>query len=113
MKKLGRIKKDICSETVIKGHGVKPGSKLKVWFKNENHITWLDGKPWITSPDIIELINEKSGEPITNTDIKTGDKVSVIGMKSEPIFRSPEGLKVLGPKHFGFDLTYKPIEDLV
>ena len=100
-------------ETVIKGSGVKPGSKLKVWFKNENHITWLDEEPWITSPDIIEIIDEKCGEPITNTDIKKGDKVSVIGMKTEPIFRTPGGLKVLGPKHFGFDLKYKPIEDLV
>ena len=100
-------------ETEIKGSGLKPGSKMKIWFKNENHITWLDGKPWITSPDIIEVIDAKSGEPITNTDIKKGNIVSVIGMKIEPIFRTPEGLNVLGPKHFGFDLEYKPIENLV
>lgn len=100
-------------ETEIKGSGLKPGSKMKIWFKNENHITWLDGKPWITSPDIIEIIDAKSGEPITNTDIKMGDEVSVIGMKTEPIFRTPAGLKVLGPKHFGFDLEYKPLENLV
>ena len=62
---------------------------------------------------IIEVIDAKSGEPITNTDIKKGDMVSVIGMKIEPIFRTPEGLNVLGPKHFGFDLEYKPIENLV
>jgi DUF917 family protein len=100
-------------ETVIKGTGLKPGSKMKVWFKNENHVTWLDDKPWIMSPDIIEIINAETGEPITNTDIKQGDKVSVIGMKSEPAFRNPEGLNVLGPKHFGFDLNYTPIEKLL
>ncbi len=100
-------------ETVIKGSGVKPGMKMKVWFKNENHVTWLDDKPWITSPDIIEIIDSKTGEPITNTDIKEGDKVSVVGMKGEPVFRTEEGLKVLGPRHFGFDLDYKPIEKLV
>lgn len=100
-------------ETEIKGSGIKPGEKFKVWFKNENHMTWLDGKPWVMSPDIIEIIDAKTGEPITNTDIKKGDKVSVIGMKGESIFRGPEGLKVLGPRHFGFDLDYKPIENLV
>ncbi len=100
-------------ETVIKGNGIKPGNMMKVWYKNENHITWLDDKPWITSPDIIEIIDSKSGEPITNTDIKNGDIVSVIGMKGEPIYRTPEGLKVLGPRHFGFDLNYSPIEKLV
>ena len=100
-------------ETEIKGAGMKPGEKFKVWFKNENHVTWLDDEPWIMSPDIIEIIDATSGEPITNTDIKKGDKVSVIGMKGEAIFRGSEGLKVLGPRHFGFDLDYKPIEDLV
>lgn len=100
-------------ETEIKGSGTRPGSKLKVWFKNENHITWLDGKPWVTSPDIIEIIDAETGEPITNTDIKKGDNVAVIGMKGEPVFREPEGLKVLGPRHFGFDLDYTPIEEQV
>lgn len=100
-------------ETVIKGSGIKSGSRLKVWFKNENHVTWLDDKPWIMSPDIIEIIDSKTGEPITNTDIKKGDNVSVIGMKGEPVFRTAEGLRVLGPRHFGFDLDYKPIEKLV
>jgi uncharacterized protein len=100
-------------ETVIKGTGIKPGNKLKVWFKNENHVTWLDDKPWIMSPDIIEIIDAESGQPITNTDIKTGDKVSVIGMKSESVFRCSEGLDALGPRHFGFDLDYTPIENLL
>lgn len=100
-------------ETEIKGSGTKPGSKMKVWFKNENHMTWLDGKPWITSPDIIEIINEKTGDPITNTDIKAGDKVVVLGMKGEQVFRGAEGLKVLGPRHFGFDMDYRAIETLV
>lgn len=100
-------------ETEIKGTGIKPGKKMKIWFKNENHVTWLDDKPWITSPDIIEIIDAKSGEPITNTDIKNGDRVSVIGMKAESIFREPEGLNVLGPKHFGFNLDYRPIEKIV
>lgn len=101
-------------ETSIKGSGIKPGSTLKVWFKNENHMTWLDNKPWIMSPDIIEIINQKTGEPITNTDIKSGDSVSVIGMKAaHDIFREPAGLDVLGPKHFGFDVQYTPIEKAV
>ena len=100
-------------ETLIKGSGIHPGDSLKIWFKNENHITWLDDKPWITSPDIIEVIEAKSGQPITNTDLKKGDKVSVIGMKGAALFREPIGLEVLGPKHFGFDLEYKAIEEIL
>jgi len=100
-------------ETLIKGTGIKPGSRMRIFFKNENHVSWLDDKPWATSPDIIEVIDAKSGEPITNTDLDTGRDVTVIGMKGVPIFREPKGLEVLGPKHFGFDIAYKPIENLV
>lgn len=100
-------------ETIIKGSGIKNGEVLKIWFKNENHVTWLNDKPWITSPDIIEVINATSGQPITNTDLKKGDEVTVIGMQGAPIFREPKGLEVLGPKHFGFDLEYKPIENII
>jgi DUF917 family protein len=34
-------------------------------------------------------------------------------METISTFRGPEGLKALGPKHFGFDIEYKPIESLV
>jgi hypothetical protein len=25
------------------------------WFKNENHILWLEGEPWMCSPDLQTL----------------------------------------------------------
>ncbi len=101
-------------ETLVKGIGDVQGRKLRIWFKNENHITWLDDSPWVTSPDLIIVIEQHTGEPLTNTDINPGDNVSVIGMKAaHPMFRTAGGLAVLGPKHFGFDMTYRPIEDLV
>jgi hypothetical protein len=29
-----------------------------------------------------------------------------------PAFRSPKGIEVIGPRHFGFDFDYRPIEEL-
>ncbi|MEM2143708.1 MAG: DUF917 family protein, partial [Candidatus Thorarchaeota archaeon] len=82
--------------------------------KNENHMSWLDDRYWVMSPDLIEIIDQKTGEPITNTDLKKDDLVSVVGMKTaSPIFREPAGLQCLGPSHFGFDTEYVPIEELV
>jgi DUF917 family protein len=86
---------------------------FKIFFKNENHVTWLDDKPYVTSPDIIEVIRRDSGTPITNTDIKEGDAVSVLGLRARQPFRSEKGLSVLGPKHFGYDLPYVPIERIM
>lgn len=87
--------------------------EFKIWFKNENHISWMNNEPYATSPDLIIVVRTKDGEPLTNTIISEGEKVSIIGKKSNEIFRKNEGLKVLGPKHFGFEYNYTPIEKLM
>jgi hypothetical protein len=83
---------------------------LKVWFKNENHITYLDEKPFVTSPDLIAIIDATSGEPYTNTVVEEGMNVAVLGARADVKYRRPEGLALLGPRYFGFDLDYVPIE---
>jgi hypothetical protein len=97
----------------IEGQDQFQGHTFKIFFKNENHITWLDDKPHVTSPDIIEVMHRDSGEPITNTDIKEGDIVSVLGLRGRDPFRTPKGLEVLGPKHFGYEISYVPIERIM
>jgi hypothetical protein len=97
----------------FKGSGKFQDKKFKIWFKNENHISWLNDEPYVTSPDLIIVVRKKDGEPITNTLLKEGEEVAVIGKQAREIFRSPKGLKVLGPKHFGFFYKYVPIEKLM
>ena len=93
----------------ITGSGEFQGSEFKIWFKNENHITWLDGKPYVTSPDIIVVVDLRTGEPKTNPSIREGDEVAVIGIRAAEVFTTEKGLEILGPKHFGFNIEYKPI----
>jgi DUF917 family protein len=97
----------------IEGQDEFKGHTFKIFYKNENHVTWLDEKPYVTSPDIIEVITRDTGRPITNTNIKEGDNVSVLGLRGRDPFKTPKGLGVLGPKHFGYDITYVPIEQIM
>jgi hypothetical protein len=85
---------------------------MKIWFKNENHITWLNNKPFVTSPDLISLM-DLNGNPITNNALTKDLKVYIIGFRAHNIFRTEKGLEVLGPKHFGFDIEYTPIENVI
>jgi DUF917 family protein len=94
----------------LEGTGDFKGHTFAIWYKNENHITWKDGKPFVTSPDIIAVLDEASGEPLTNADVVEGRHVAVIGMRAIEGFRSAKGLEVLGPRHFGFEIDYAPIE---
>jgi DUF917 family protein len=95
----------------ISGGGDFSGQEFKIWFKNENHVTWLDGASYVTSPDAIVVVDLRTAEPKTNTVIKEGDDVAVIGISAAEAFTSEKGIEILGPKHFGFDMEYRPIGD--
>jgi uncharacterized protein len=96
----------------VQGDGPFSGKEMRIWFKNENHMTWLDEKPYVTSPDLITLIHSGTGEPITNTVAAIGMKVTVLGMKAPGALRTQEALSVLSPGSFGFSIPYTPIEKL-
>jgi DUF917 family protein len=97
----------------VTGENDFSGKEMRIWFKNENHFSWLNGKPYVASPDMIIVVNRKSGEPYMNASIEEGFNVAVIGIKAIERFRSKKGLDILGPGHFGFDSKYRPIEKLV
>ncbi len=95
------------------GDGEFTGQEMKIWFKNENHISWKDGKPFVTSPDMLIVVDGKTGEPYTNTKIAEGQDVAVICLKAVDRFRSPRGIDILGPGHFGFKIDYTPVERIL
>lgn len=102
----------LCGTTTIEGVNDFEGRILKIWIKNENHISWLDGSAFACSPDLIMIVEIGTAEPIVNTNLKLGQRVAVLG-KANRLYRSRAGLRALGPRHFGFDIDYVPIEELV
>lgn len=89
------------------------GSELKIWFKNENHVSWLNNEAYITSPDMLQVIDRKTGMPYTNNKIEEGMEVTVIAMKAREEFRTERGLFILSAKAFDFDLEYIPVEEIL
>ena len=97
----------------IKGTGPYAGHDMKIWYKNEHHISWLDGKPYVTSPDGVNVVDVETGWGLANfwpAEWETGRKVAVIGVKTEDRWETPMGLKLFGPQHFRFDIPHVPIE---
>ncbi len=94
----------------ISGNNHFRNHKFRIWFKNENHISWLDDKPYVTSPDMLIVVTHPECEPLYNPDIHEGMNVAVIGVPARNEFLSKKGLEVLGPKHFGFNIDYKPFD---
>ena len=95
----------------LKGVGRHEGHEFRIWYKNEYHVSWLDGKPLVTSPDSMVMVDLDTCEPALSFDFSVGDRVAVVGSMAWEGFRSQEGLEVFGPRHFGFDIDYVPIEE--
>jgi len=100
-------------EHEIEGEDAFAGQHLKLWFKNENHMSWLNGEPYVASPDILEVVDAQTAEPLTNTYLDKEQQVAVIGVRRRPQFDNEKGLEALGPRHWGFDVDFRPIEKLV
>jgi len=64
-------------------------------------------------PDLITILDLETAEPITTERLRYGYRVVVIGIPCDPKWRTPRGLEVVGPRYFGYNIEYKPIEELV
>jgi len=100
-------------EVTLEGTSGFSGHKYKIWFKNEHIFSWLDGEVDITVPDLICTLNEDSSEPLTNPNFIKGMNVAVLALPAPEEWKTSRGLEVLGPKSFGRDFEYKPIEDRI
>lgn len=95
----------------FRGTGTYSGVELKVFFKNENHVCWRNGELLATSPDMLISVEDQTGQPLTNSAIKEGMNMAVIGLKARGMSRSPRGIETLGPRNFGLDVEYVAIEE--
>lgn len=97
---------------VLEGLESYAGKSMHVEFQNENLLAKIDEMPVAITPDLISLINLETLIPFTTESLKWGKRVHVIGLKSDPKWRTPEGVETVGPHYFGYNVEYKPIEVL-
>lgn len=94
-------------------------STLKVDFENENLIAVLknnkDGEEKLLAicPDLITFLDKANGAPLGVSDYKYGLRVSVIALKSSPVWTSKEGLAMGGPRAFGYEFSFSSFLSLV
>jgi DUF917 family protein len=87
----------------IAGTGTNESDNLRVWFKNENHVTWLNGEPFVCSPDLVTLVSTANARGYTSTEISEGDRVTAVGMRGLDVFRASDALeRASGPAYFRF-----------
>lgn len=115
----GKIK-DVLRETkagfnfgTVKIDGIEDykGETFEMNFQNENLIAKRGDKVVATTPDLICMVDLENIVPITTDSLKYGSRVLVIGLKCDEQWRTPMGIETVGPRYFGYDIDYIPIEE--
>ncbi len=86
--------------------------ELIIDIQNEYIVARLNGETVTIVPDLICILDRETGEPMTAEMLRYGLRVKVIGYSAAPIMRRQECLEVWGPKCFGIDEVFKPVETL-
>ncbi|MEL6203694.1 MAG: DUF917 domain-containing protein [Pseudomonadota bacterium] len=95
----------------IEGLEAHQGRTFTLRFQNEFLVAEdEDGVPRAMTPDLICLLDLETGQPITTEQMAYGYRVIVFGLPCDPKWRSDHGLELVGPRYFGYDFAYQPIE---
>ncbi len=96
-----------------RGIGDYRGSSADVEFQNENLCCTVDGDIMATTPDLICLVDTETFTPVPTDALKYGKRVMVVGLECFDMWRTPAGIDLVGPRYFGIDADYVPVEERV
>lgn len=96
---------------ILDGIGDFRGKRAEVTFQNENLAVTVDGQIFATVPDLICLVDTETFIPVTTEALKYGKRVMIAGLKCYEMWRTKEGLNLVGPRYFGIDTDYIPLEE--
>jgi DUF917 family protein len=91
-------------EATVEGMDDHLGRRMVLHFQNEHLVAELDREPVATTPDLIVVLECETGEPITTEALRYGHRVTVLAAPCDPRWHTPEGVALVGPRYFGYDI---------
>jgi DUF917 family protein len=88
------------------------GQTLRLDFQNEFLIAERDGKVLATTPDLIAVVEADSGAPVPTDSLKYGQRLMALAWPCNPLWRTPGGIELVGPRYFKYDRDYVPFEQV-
>jgi uncharacterized protein len=97
---------------VVEGLDNDAGRLVRLELQNENLVALERGRPLASVPDLITVLDSETADAIATETIRYGQRVTVIAFACDPTWRTESGLALTGPRAFGYDLDYQPVEVL-
>ncbi|MDP3889450.1 MAG: DUF917 domain-containing protein, partial [bacterium] len=79
---------------------------IKIDYQNENLFAYCNSELIACTPDIIIPVDIETGQAITSDSLVYGLRVHVLVLAGDPLWKTPEGLQLVGPRAFGRDVEY-------
>lgn len=95
----------------IRGHG-DAAPTMVLEYQNEHLVAWIGDEVQAMVPDLVCVLDSDTGTPVTTEGLKYGQRVSVVAASVPPIMRSDAALATFGPRAFGYDFDFVPVEAL-
>lgn len=85
---------------------------MEVSFQNEHLVARENGRTRAIVPDLICLVDRETAEPVPVEALKYGQRLKVVATSAAPIMRTPPSLAVFGPRAFGLEEDFVPLEEI-
>ena len=95
---------------VVEGSGADAGRLVRVEIQNENLVALEDGEVLASVPDLITLVDSQTADAVATEVVRYGQRVAILAFPCAPIWRTAAGLEIAGPRAFGYDVDYVPVE---
>ncbi|WP_350274128.1 DUF917 domain-containing protein [Kribbella sp. HUAS MG21] len=79
---------------------------VRIETENEYLLALVDGRPVVTTPDLLCVLDRRTLQPLAVDAIRTGDEVVVVALPGPTWWRRPDRLPHVSPQAFG--LTCPP-----
>jgi DUF917 family protein len=97
---------------VVEGLGEDAGRLVRLELQNENLVALERGRVLASVPDLITMLDTETADAIPTERVKYGQRVTVIAFGCDPVWRTERGIALAGPRAFGYDFDYLPVEEL-
>ena len=91
-------------------HSFDDTDVLRIEFQNEFLIATINGEIRVTVPDLICIVTDETGEPVTTELLRYGTRVAVLAVPAPDQLKTENALKIVGPAAFGYDVSFQPLE---
>jgi DUF917 family protein len=97
---------------VVEGYGADAGRLVRIEIQNENLVVLEEGTVRASVPDLITVVDSQTADAVATELVRYGQRVAVIAFPCHPIWRTDRGLHIAGPRAFGYDFDFVPVEVL-